>query len=148
MTMNLRLRHFPSERARRAFERAEAQKRRLLERPWVVGDWLHDERAFEEQSAVLIHEWCSLGFDVRAVELVLGPLVWPVSYRVQAREPDGCWVMPGVRVWGPFMRVPVVERVPSAKGLNEPPGCGMALRVKSPEVSAWCNRLENRMVYG
>ena len=147
--MNLRLRHFPSERARRAVERAAAQKRRLLERPWVVLPWNDDERLFEEQAACLIHEWCGLGFDVRSVELVVGPHVWPVLYRMQAREPNGVSVMTSVRVLGTFMRVPVVERYPGwHPGLNEPPKDGMALRVRSPEVSAWCNRLENRMVYG
>lgn len=149
--MITRLRHFASDRARLAFERAEAERERLLSRPWVVGPWLDDERAFEEQAALLVHEWCRRGFDPRAVELVVGMYAWPVVYRLMAREPEGVLVMPSVRVWGSFMRVPVVERslgLSWAPGLNDPPKGGMALRARSPEVSAWCNRLENRMVYG
>ena len=147
--MNTRV--YPSEMAQRRHEALLAARKRLLERPWVVGPWLDDERAFEEQAALLVYEWACVGFDPQAVELVVGPLVWPLKWRMHARSPDGDQVMISVRILGSFMRVPVVERYlgwrPSLP-LYEPPKGGMALRERSREVSAWCNRFENRLVYG
>jgi len=117
----------------------------LFTRPWSILP-LDDVEAFNSHAYELV-DWFRMLGRTREVELVVGPGAVPISLHASR---EGVKVSDGVTALGPWARIPLVQRCKWRNphgDLYSAPTCGIAIRRRTPEISAWCNRLENRMAY-